>query len=42
MSDGVYFRQVLSGRDFAVGDPIATQMVNFSYFIGDESSREAV
>lgn len=39
---GVYFRQLLSGRDFAVGDPVATQMVNFSYLIGDEDSREAV
>jgi glyoxylase-like metal-dependent hydrolase (beta-lactamase superfamily II) len=39
---GVYFRQLLSGRDFAVGDPIATQMVNFSYLIGDTDAREAV
>ena len=42
MSDGVYFRQLLSGRDFAVGDPVATQMVNFSYLIGDAARREAV
>jgi len=42
MSQGVYFRQLLSGRDFAVGDPIATQMVNFSYLIGDAARREAV
>ncbi|WP_214365961.1 MBL fold metallo-hydrolase [Pseudonocardia sp. H11422] len=42
MDDGVYFRQLLSGRDFAVADPIATQMVNFSYLIGDPVSREAV
>jgi glyoxylase-like metal-dependent hydrolase (beta-lactamase superfamily II) len=42
MSDGVYFRQLLSGRDFAVGDPVATQMVNFSYLIGDPATREAV
>jgi glyoxylase-like metal-dependent hydrolase (beta-lactamase superfamily II) len=33
--DRLYFRQLLSGRDFAVGDPLATQMVNFSYLIGD-------
>ncbi|WP_037064368.1 MBL fold metallo-hydrolase [Pseudonocardia acaciae] len=39
---GVYFRQLLSGRDFAVGDPVATQMVNFSYLIGDEDTRQAV
>jgi glyoxylase-like metal-dependent hydrolase (beta-lactamase superfamily II) len=38
----VYFRQLLSGRDFAVGDPVATQMVNFSYFIGDTERREAM
>ncbi|WP_028932283.1 MBL fold metallo-hydrolase [Pseudonocardia spinosispora] len=38
----VYFRQLLSGRDFAVGDAVATQMVNFSYLIGDTESREAV
>ncbi|HEY2205800.1 MAG TPA: MBL fold metallo-hydrolase [Pseudonocardia sp.] len=38
----VYFRQLLSGRDFAVGDPVATQMVNFSYLIGDTETRDAV
>jgi len=38
----LYFRQLLSGRDFAVGDPLATQMVNFVYVIGDQDSREAV
>lgn len=42
MSDRLYFRQLLSGRDFAVGDPIATQMVNFAYLIGDRETREAV
>jgi hydroxyacylglutathione hydrolase len=42
MTEGVYFRQLLSGRDFAVGDPIATQMVNFAYLIGDTARREAV
>jgi len=47
MTDGadrerVYFRQLLSGRDFAVGDPIATQMVNFAYAIGDRDSRQCV
>jgi glyoxylase-like metal-dependent hydrolase (beta-lactamase superfamily II) len=31
----LYFRQLLSGRDFAVADQLATQMVNFSYLIGD-------
>lgn len=38
----MYFRQLLSGRDFAVGDGLATQMVNFSYLIGDRDSGEAL
>ena len=42
MDDRLYFRQLLSGRDFAVGDPIATQMVNFAYAIGDRETGEAV
>lgn len=42
MSDRLYFRQLLSGRDFAVGDPIATQMLNFAYLIGDRETSEAV
>lgn len=40
--DLLYFRQLLSGRDFAAGDPIAGQMVNFSYVIGDRQTGEAV
>jgi hydroxyacylglutathione hydrolase len=40
--DRLYFRQMLSGRDFAVGDPLAQQMVNFSYAIGDRTSGECV
>ncbi|MDQ1427975.1 MAG: hypothetical protein QOK39_1451 [Acidimicrobiaceae bacterium] len=42
MADRLYFRQLLSGRDFAVGDPLASQMVNFSYLIGDRATCEAV
>lgn len=38
----LYFRQLLSGRDFAVGDPIAEQMRNFAYLIGDTDTGEAV
>lgn len=38
----LYFRQLLSGRDFAKADPIARQMVNFVYAIGDRSTGEAV
>jgi hydroxyacylglutathione hydrolase len=38
----VYFKQLLSGRDFAVGDNMAEQMVNFVYAIGDRQSGECV
>ncbi len=38
----VYFRQLLAGRDFAVGDPMATAMVNFVYAMGDREMGEAV
>ena len=38
----LYFRQLLSGRDFAVSDPLASQMVNFVYVIGDRDSGECV
>ena len=40
--DRLYFRQLLSGRDFAEGDPMARQMVNFVYAVGDRESGEAV
>ncbi len=40
--DRLYFRQLLSGRDYASGDPIAAQMRNFSYLIGDRETGEAV
>ncbi|CAO5243197.1 MBL fold metallo-hydrolase [Frankia sp. AgKG'84/4] len=42
MTDRLYFRQLLSGRDFAVGDPVGTQMVNFVYLVGDRETGEAV
>ena len=42
MDDRVYFRQLLSGRDFAETDNIARQMVNFVYLIGDRETGEAV
>lgn len=42
MNDRVYFRQLLAGRDFALDDPLARQMVNFIYVIGDRVSGEAV
>lgn len=37
-----YFRQLLSGRDFAVDDPLAAQMVNFVYAVGDRNSGQCV
>ncbi|GIU84596.1 MAG: MBL fold metallo-hydrolase [Acidimicrobiales bacterium] len=40
--DRLYFRQLLSGRDVAKSDPVARQMVNFIYLIGDRLTREAV
>src|ERR1700678_552479 len=40
--DRLYFRQLLSGRDFATGDQMARQMVNFVYLIGDRATGEAV
>ncbi|MFN5604187.1 MAG: MBL fold metallo-hydrolase [Actinomycetes bacterium] len=42
MDDRFYFRQLLSGRDFAAGDPLARQMVNFVYLIGDRATSECV
>lgn len=41
-SDRLYFKQLLSGRDFAAGDMIATQMRNFAYLIGDRETGDAV
>ncbi len=41
-SDRLYFRQLLSGRDFAKGDGIATQMRNFAYLIGDRQTGDAL
>ncbi len=38
----LYFRQLLAGRDIAVDDPVAGQMVNFVYLIGDRDTGEAV
>jgi glyoxylase-like metal-dependent hydrolase (beta-lactamase superfamily II) len=40
--DRLYFRQLLSGRDFAIDDPIAQQMVNFAYAIGDRTTGECL
>lgn len=40
--DRFYFHQLLSGRDFGQADPVAHQMVNFSYLIGDRATGECV
>jgi glyoxylase-like metal-dependent hydrolase (beta-lactamase superfamily II) len=42
MTDRLYFRQLLSGRDFAAGDMIAEQMRNFAYLIGDRETGDTV
>ncbi|MGO8872530.1 MAG: MBL fold metallo-hydrolase [Acidimicrobiales bacterium] len=41
-ADRLYFRQLLAGRDFAADDPVAQQMVNFVYLVGDRRTGEAV
>ena len=40
MTDRLFFRQLLAGRDFATSDPIARQMVNFVYLVGDRETGE--
>ncbi|MDT5092146.1 MAG: hypothetical protein QOH60_1509 [Mycobacterium sp.] len=40
--DRLYFRQLLSGRDFAANDMIAGQMRNFAYLIGDRETKDCV
>jgi len=40
--DRLYFRQLLAGRDIAATDPLARQMVNFVYLIGDRQTGEAL
>jgi hydroxyacylglutathione hydrolase len=42
VDDRLYFRQLLSGRDFARHDQMAVQMVNFVYAIGDRATGECV
>ncbi len=41
-TDRLYFKQLLAGRDFAKHDPIAKQMVNFVYLVGDRETGEAM
>ena len=42
MDERLYFRQLLTGRDVAAADPVARQMLNFVYLIGDRETGEAV
>ena len=42
MTERLYFRQLLSGRDFARESLVARQMANFTYVIGDALTREVV
>ena len=39
---GGYFRQLLAGRDVAGDDPLARQMVNYVYALGDPATRQAL
>jgi glyoxylase-like metal-dependent hydrolase (beta-lactamase superfamily II) len=41
-NEDLYFRQLLSGRDFATDDQLASQMVNFVYAIGDRATGECL
>ncbi len=38
----LYFRQLLAGRHLARANPVAGQMANFMYLLGDPKSREAL
>jgi glyoxylase-like metal-dependent hydrolase (beta-lactamase superfamily II) len=42
LEDRLYFRQLLAGRDFGRSDPVAAQMANFVYLIGDKVTKEVV
>lgn len=41
MEKDLYFRQILVGQEVAGRDPVASQMANFMYLLGDPKSREA-
>jgi glyoxylase-like metal-dependent hydrolase (beta-lactamase superfamily II) len=42
MPEGLFFRQLLAGQDFAVGDQFATTMRNHVYVIGDRAEGDVV
>jgi hydroxyacylglutathione hydrolase len=39
---GLFVRQLLAGRDFAIEDTIAAQMANFVYLVGDTETRKCM
>ncbi|HEX9734648.1 MAG TPA: MBL fold metallo-hydrolase [Thermoanaerobaculia bacterium] len=41
-TDDLYLRQLLAGRQVAKTHPVAAQMANFMYLIGDPATRQAV
>jgi hydroxyacylglutathione hydrolase len=41
MTESLYFRQLLAGRQVAREHPVAGQMANFMYLLGDSRTREA-
>ena len=42
MAEGLFFRQLLAGHDFAVNDQLAVTMRNHVYVIGDAASGEVL
>ncbi len=42
MEETLYFRQVLAGHQVASSDPVAHQMANFMYLVGDPVTRQAM
>jgi glyoxylase-like metal-dependent hydrolase (beta-lactamase superfamily II) len=42
LEENLYFRQLLAGRQVATRDPMASQMANFMYLVGDSQRREAL
>jgi glyoxylase-like metal-dependent hydrolase (beta-lactamase superfamily II) len=40
--DSLYLKQLLAGQEVAIANPVAGQMANFMYLVGDPASREAV
>lgn len=42
MEETLYFRQILAGHQVASTDPVAHQMANFMYLVGDPKTRKAL